>query len=183
MRGVVGASPHIIHTCAWSWTNEPVTKPMQVSSSKFTGTSRSNSLASTISSSGASLSRRSRTTRKRTRTITNRPDETRAEEDQVLDISAANSTEPFPGSAPSVSSEHEHSPVTTPFETRSSPISSPVSPPTNGDPERSGGVVGDDSLVVKQDAVSPPVASQLLASSTPTSHVSPESNSSCEWSS
>jgi len=68
------------------------------SSSIFSGPSRSNSLASTVSSSGASLTRRSRTvTRKRTRTIIGpRRDEEKAEDaDQVLDISAANSEEPF----------------------------------------------------------------------------------------
>ncbi|KAG1733622.1 uncharacterized protein EDB91DRAFT_633435 [Suillus paluster] len=145
------------------------------SSSKIPGTSRSNSLASTISNSGASLTRRSRTT-KRTRTVTteSRPDG--AEEDQVLDISAANSAEPFPSPVPTVSSECVLSPVTTRFETRSSPVSSPVNLQTNSDPERSGGtfgpVGGDFHVVVSQDAPSTPAesqpGSQALAGFTPT---------------
>ncbi|KAG0705665.1 hypothetical protein DFH29DRAFT_825861 [Suillus ampliporus] len=132
------------------------------SSSKIPGTSRSNSLASTISSSGASLTRRSRT-RKRTRTVTTgtRSD---AEEDQVLDISPANNAEPFPSPVPTVSSECVLSPVTTRFDTRSSPVSSPVNMQTNVDPERSGGtfgvVGGDFHVVVKQDAPSAPAESQ-----------------------
>ncbi|OAX41168.1 hypothetical protein K503DRAFT_798200 [Rhizopogon vinicolor AM-OR11-026] len=143
------------------------------SSSKFTGTSRSNSLASTIStisSSGASLTRRSRT-RKRTRTITTRPDDTRVEEDQVLDISVANSTELF-GQVPTDTSERELSPVATRFKTRSSPVLSPVNLQTDGDPERSGGTfgaVGDSSHVaVKQDFTSVAAATQILPASTPT---------------
>ncbi|KAG9314858.1 hypothetical protein JVU11DRAFT_3955 [Chiua virens] len=67
------------------------------SSLSFPGPSRSNSSASTASSSGASLTRGSRILRKRTRTITatSRPDEKSAVVvDQVLDISAANSADP-----------------------------------------------------------------------------------------
>ncbi|KAH7930199.1 hypothetical protein BV22DRAFT_81771 [Leucogyrophana mollusca] len=52
------------------------------------GTSRSNSLASTVSSSGASLTRRSRT-KTRTRTATAGPSKEHSVEDEVLDISAA----------------------------------------------------------------------------------------------
>lgn len=66
------------------------------SSLSFSGPSRSNSLASTASSSGASLTRRSRTTRKRTRTITassHRDEQTTEVVDQVLDISTANNAE------------------------------------------------------------------------------------------
>ncbi|KAG1750153.1 hypothetical protein EDB19DRAFT_1678586 [Suillus lakei] len=148
------------------------------SSSKFPGTSRSNSLASTISSSGASLSRRSRTTKKRTRTITtgSRPDDARAEEDQVLDISAANSAEPFPSPVSTGSSERVLSPVTTRFETTTSPVSSPVNLQLHGDLERSGGtfgaVGGDLRLAVKQTAHPAPAesqpVSQTLAGFTPT---------------
>ncbi|KAG2347964.1 hypothetical protein BDR05DRAFT_957601, partial [Suillus weaverae] len=135
-------------------------------SSKFPGTSRSNSLASTISSSGASLSRRSRTTRKRIRTITteSRPDVTRAEEDQVLDISAANSAELFPSPVRTDSSERVLSPVTTRFETTTSPISSPVNLQPYGDLERSGetfcAVGGDLRVAVKQNGPSAPAESQ-----------------------
>ncbi|KAG1887279.1 hypothetical protein F4604DRAFT_1917087 [Suillus subluteus] len=148
------------------------------SSSKFPGTSRSNSLASTISSSGASLSRRSRTTRKRTRTITpeSKPDDTHAEEDQVLDISAANSAEPFPSPVRIDSSERILSPVTTRFETTRSPVSSPVNLQLHGDLERSGGtfgaVGGDLRVSVKQKGPSAPAesqpGSQSLAGFTPT---------------
>ncbi|KAF8127032.1 hypothetical protein EV363DRAFT_1346923 [Boletus edulis] len=66
------------------------------SSSSFLGPSRSNSSASTASSSGASLSRRSRIARKRTGTIiaTSRCDERSTElVDQVLDISTANNAD------------------------------------------------------------------------------------------
>ncbi|KAG2133659.1 uncharacterized protein EDB93DRAFT_1173984 [Suillus bovinus] len=135
------------------------------SSSKFPGISRSSSIASTISSSGASLSRRSRTTRKRTRTITtkSRPDDSRAEEDQVLDISAANSAEPFPSPVKTDSSERGPSPVTTRLETTISPFSSPV----NLQPhlERSGetldAVGGDLRVVVKRKGPSALAESQL----------------------
>ncbi|KAI6006521.1 hypothetical protein F5J12DRAFT_831256 [Pisolithus orientalis] len=60
----------------------------------FPGASRSNSLASTVSSSGASLSRRSRI-RKRTRTTTesSRPECIPTEFDNVLDISASHNQE------------------------------------------------------------------------------------------
>lgn len=67
------------------------------SSLPFPGPSRSNSLASTASSSGASLTRRSRISRKRTRTITtdlHPDDKSTAVVDQVLDISAANDVVP-----------------------------------------------------------------------------------------
>ncbi|KIK42446.1 hypothetical protein CY34DRAFT_804965 [Suillus luteus UH-Slu-Lm8-n1] len=148
------------------------------SSSKFPGTSRSNSLASTISSSGASLSRRSRTTKKRTRTITtgSRPDDTRAEEDQVLDISAANSAEPFPSPVRTDSSKRLLSPVTTRFETTTSPVSSSVNLQLHGDLERSGGtfgaVGGNLRVAMKQDGPSAPAesqpGSQALAGFTPT---------------
>ncbi|KAG2076696.1 hypothetical protein BDR04DRAFT_1228043 [Suillus decipiens] len=148
------------------------------SSSKFPGTSRSNSLASTISSSGASLSRRSRTTRKQTKPITaeSRPDDTRAEEDQVLDISAANSAEPFPSPVRTGSSKRVLSPGTTRFETTTSPVSSPVNLQPHGDIERSGGtfsaVGGDIRMAVKPNRPSAPaeshLGSQSLAGFTPT---------------
>ncbi|KAG8213415.1 hypothetical protein J3R82DRAFT_11917 [Butyriboletus roseoflavus] len=70
------------------------------SSVSFPGPSRSNSLASTASSSGASLTRRSRITRKRTRTITagsHRDDKPPEVVDQVLDISVANNADPPSG--------------------------------------------------------------------------------------
>ncbi|KAG2060835.1 hypothetical protein BDR06DRAFT_947347 [Suillus hirtellus] len=134
------------------------------SSSKFPGTSRSNSLASTISSSGASLSRRSRTTRKRTRTIIteSRPDDTHAEEDQVLDISAANSAEPFPSPVKTDSSERVLSPVTTRFETTISPVSSPANwqPHLERSRGKFGGVGSDLRAVMKHDGPSAPTDSQ-----------------------
>ncbi|KAH0832931.1 hypothetical protein J3R83DRAFT_11898 [Lanmaoa asiatica] len=70
------------------------------SSISFPGPSRSNSLASTASSSGASLTRRSRITRKRTQTITagsHRDEKSTGVEDQVLDISAANNADSASG--------------------------------------------------------------------------------------
>lgn len=64
------------------------------SSAIFPGATRSNSLASTVSSSGASLTRRSRI-RKRTRTTTesSRPECVPSEFDTVLDISASHTQE------------------------------------------------------------------------------------------
>ncbi|KAG2351493.1 hypothetical protein BDR07DRAFT_1443911 [Suillus spraguei] len=50
-------------------------------------------------------------------TAESRPDDTRAEEDQVLDISAANSAEPFPSPVRTGSSKRVLSPGTTRFET------------------------------------------------------------------
>ncbi|KIK95278.1 hypothetical protein PAXRUDRAFT_393606 [Paxillus rubicundulus Ve08.2h10] len=84
--------------------------------STLSGPSRSNSLASTISSSGASLTRRSRTvTRKRTRTIIGAcRDKQKAEDaDLVLDISAANSAEPFSSPVASPSEIRDNNPVET----------------------------------------------------------------------
>ncbi|KAH7907935.1 hypothetical protein BJ138DRAFT_1158795 [Hygrophoropsis aurantiaca] len=76
----------------------------------FPGTSRSNSLASSISSSGASLTRRSRTRAKtRTRTTTAGQSNEQPIDDEVLDISAAYSADA--ASASGHSSEPPNSPL------------------------------------------------------------------------
>jgi hypothetical protein len=122
------------------------------SSSIFSGPSRSNSLASTVSSSGASLTRRSRTvTRKRTRTIIGpRRDEEKAEDaDQVLDISAANSEEPF------------SSPVASPSEIPDDPVATSPGAGSdahshsdihgNGDADRSSATFGTFGPLIKDE--------------------------------
>ncbi|KAF9223878.1 hypothetical protein BS17DRAFT_781346 [Gyrodon lividus] len=131
----------------------------------FPGPSRSNSLASTISSSGASLTRRSRTvTRKRTQTITGaRRDEQKAEDaDQVLDISIANNAEPVSSQVAS------HSEIDNPIATHPAASSDALSRSdihSSGDADRSSATFGTFGPLIKDEQEGPPGAHEPVLSS------------------
>ncbi|KIJ67075.1 hypothetical protein HYDPIDRAFT_180665 [Hydnomerulius pinastri MD-312] len=151
------------------------------SSSIFPGTSRSNSLASSVSSSATGLTRRSRTvTRKRTRTITggSRQDGVKAEEDLVLDISSAYSVElvSSPVASPPPETSYTHG-VTHPG--AGSDVLSNSDIHSSGDADRSNGTFGTfGPLVVDEPQELPGAYGPIIPSeSQPGTHVEPVASS------